>query len=462
MADANEELLRQLGLQPGVREPGQPTTALTVEDWARGASPLRLRKSTTAPNDPRATTARDTASRGVRERALPSPVSEEQRQQAERGRAFQSKPPHSTEQMIEQAAIGQGVPAQIFHPPLTDFEVKLRTQEMVQLIHPERGLPTDRFLSADFTPLADPDTGATIGYAKSGADSLICDLQGDIVHWGDTPITPSAVQLDDLILIGGTLVKGGGKLLARGGAALVRSAVVRRVSNRVLMRLRTVAAAVKIGTSYAVPIVGGELGARAVITAEQRVVAGTLEEAASRATARTLSPIAGAIEVRLTKAQYEAALQNVFPSHYLNPITQIVDVIGRKAARRAVANPQFIQAIQQRNWTLAGTLFHSAAAVEARAVPVAALPPGWKLNAERTLQSGLGGSRVDILLLGPDGQVVEYDWKTRAISALSTSSRREMTRHAGHIATNVGGTLTVQESRTWIDFVRERRPDLFR
>ena len=62
----------------------------------------------------------------------------------------------------------------------------------------------------------------------------------------------------------------------------------------------------------------------------------------------------------------------------------------------------------------------------------------------------------------PGGQVVEFAWKTSGMSALSTSSRREMVRHAGHIATNIGGTLSVQESRTWINFVREVRPDLFR
>jgi hypothetical protein len=211
-----------------------------------------------------------------------------------------------------------------------------------------------------------------------------------------------------------------------------------------------------------------------VITAERRAVTEALEETSRRAITGTvkdagsgtvtqaLAPIAGATEMRVTQVQYEAALQHVFASHYLNPITRTVEGIGQRAARLAVDNPRFIQAIQQRNWTLAGTLFHSAAAIEARAVLAAALPPGWTLEAEQTIQHGLGGSRADILLQGPKNEVVEFDWKTSGRSALSTPSRREMVRHAGHIAANIGGTLTVQESRTWVDFVREVRPGLFK
>ncbi len=92
--------------------------------------------------------------------------------------------------------------------------------------------------------------------------------------------------------------------------------------------------------------------------------------------------IAGAEEITLTQAQYQTALSHVFPSQYLNPITQTVDGIGQRAAQRAVEDPRFIQAVQSRNWTLAGTLFHSAARQEARAIPATALPAGWKIDAE--------------------------------------------------------------------------------
>jgi hypothetical protein len=82
---------------------------------------------------------------------------------------------------------------------------------------------------------------------------------------------------------------------------------------------------------------------------------------------------------------------------------------------------RFVAAVQSGNRTLAGTLFHSAAAREARALPASALPGG---------------------------------------SALSYGSRREMTRHAGQLITNIGGQLTRQESRSWIDYVRPLMPNV--
>lgn len=76
------------------------------------------------------------------------------------------------------------------------------------------------------------------------------------------------------------------------------------------------------------------------------------------------------------------------------------------------------------------------------------------IEAERTIQAGLGGSRADILIRGPAGEIIEYDWKTTGRSAISSQSRREMARHAGQITSNIGGTLTTQESKSWVDFVR--------
>ena len=70
MGDVEEELLRQLGLHPGAARSRPPTTALTLEDWARGASPVLTRPKPMA--DPRATGARETESRAVKERAVQS------------------------------------------------------------------------------------------------------------------------------------------------------------------------------------------------------------------------------------------------------------------------------------------------------------------------------------------------------------------------------------------------------
>jgi hypothetical protein len=455
--DANKELLLQLGLDPAAAPKSNrlPEIALSLDDYARGAATRRV--------------------------PPPPPPSKRQREEAEVSEATRLREikPKTTTERIAQAEIQQGVPENIVRQ-LSDFEVRLRTDKNVRLIDPTRGIPTGAFGSRDFLPLADPDTGAIIGYYKAGADHLIADIRGNIVEWSENPIEPSAIQPDDVVELAigvGELTVVGKELVKIGGrrAAPLLAAAGRYVSKRTTRQLRNVTAALAVGLSKAAPVLANELGPRAAIIAEKEAAtvvgeASTIlgreaalvgEEAEKVTESIVRAPIAGAAEVRLAEAEYEAALKHVFPSHFLNPITRMVEGIGQRAASRAIDNPRFIQAVQQRNWTLAGTLFHSAAAAVAGALPASALPPGWKLEAERTLQSGLGGSRADVLLQGPSNEVVEFDWKTSGRSALSTSSRNEMIRHAGHIATNIGGTLTVQESRAWIDFVREVRPDLF-
>lgn len=168
----------------------------------------------------------------------------------------------------------------------------------------------------------------------------------------------------------------------------------------------------------------------------------------------TLSPIAGAEEIRVSDQEYLEAMGMVFPGRFFNRFVRVTDGIGDRAAQRAVSNPQFVFAVQNGNWPLAGTLFHSAAAQEVRNLPASALPAGWVIEAERTIQAGLGGSRADILISGPNGEIIEYDWKTTGRSAISFQARREMSRHAGQITSNIGGTLVTQESKSWVDFVR--------
>jgi hypothetical protein len=80
------------------------------------------------------------------------------------------------------------------------------------------------------------------------------------------------------------------------------------------------------------------------------------------------------------------------------------------------------------------------------------------MTAERTIQAGRGGSRADLLFEGPGGQVIEFDWKTRGASALSSRTEQQMARHATQIGANMGGTVTRQESRSWIDYVRPLMP----
>jgi Domain of unknown function (DUF4157) len=187
-----------------------------------------------------------------------------------------------------------------------------------------------------------------------------------------------------------------------------------------------------------------------------RPVAGTTS---TRAAAQPLVPIPGAQEVRVTPQQYQAALGHTFPSHSFDFAYSLADSIGQQAAQVAMANPRFVAAVQNGNMTLAGTFFHSAAATVARRLPASAVPAGWRLQPEFTIQAGRGGSRADILLRGPNGEIFEFDWKTSGPSALSTGSRREMQRHAGQITANIGGNLSRQESRSWIDFVRTLWPN---
>jgi hypothetical protein len=165
-------------------------------------------------------------------------------------------------------------------------------------------------------------------------------------------------------------------------------------------------------------------------------------------------------EVKLSEQEYRAALSRAFPSHQLDPIARAVDEIGQRAAERVSNNPKFVQALLKKDWKTAGNLFHDAAKQEARAVKPGILPPGWKLTAEETIQAGKGGSRLDVFLRGPKGERIEFDWKTSGISALSSSARKEMAKHAGQIVVNVGGTVTKQESRTWVDYVRSYFPKL--
>ena len=205
---------------------------------------------------------------------------------------------------------------------------------------------------------------------------------------------------------------------------------------------------------------------------EEEIAAGLKEARAAKASSEarvTKEAIAGAEEVKLSQAEYEAALKMVFPSQYVEPVARLVDDVGQAAAKRAMKDARFVAALEGGNRTLAGTLFHSAAATEARAIRPEMLPKGWALEVEETIQKGAGGSRADVILRGPGDELVEFDWKTTGKSALSSGSRKEMERHAnqigkkalegmegqaGEISIFTGGHLTTQESRSWMDYIR--------
>jgi hypothetical protein len=196
-----------------------------------------------------------------------------------------------------------------------------------------------------------------------------------------------------------------------------------------------------------------KVGAKELGTGWKEVKAAEAAKVAKEAEAAKAAKAIGD-EVKLSKEEYEAALKMVFPSQYADPVAKLVDDIGQGAAKRAMANPKFVKAMQDGNMTLAGTYFHTAAKEEARAIPKTALPKGWSLDAELTIQSGKGGSRADLFLTGPGGDLVEFDWKTTGKSALSSGSRKEMATHAGQVIVHKGSALSTQESRSWMDYVR--------
>jgi len=190
----------------------------------------------------------------------------------------------------------------------------------------------------------------------------------------------------------------------------------------------------------------------AIFRSESKAVA-VGEEAA--AVAKSAAP-AGAVEIRMTAQEYEAALRHVFPSHALNRTASMIDGIAANAAQTVSKDPRFLSAWATNDMKTAGNIFHSFAAQEARTIPPSAVADGWTLTAERTIKSGKGGSRADIFLEGPDKEIIEIDWKTTGTSALASKS--QMAKHAGHIRVELGGKLTVQESRSWVDYVRPLLP----
>lgn len=157
--------------------------------------------------------------------------------------------------------------------------------------------------------------------------------------------------------------------------------------------------------------------------------------------------------VSLVYDDYLQALSHVFPQRYLDDVTRIVDRIGERAAANVARDPAFVALCRQRRWNLAGTRFHNEAKVVGRQMVTAGeAPANWLF--EYTVQSGRGGSRLDVLARGPARELIEIDWKTTGRSALSTKSRDEMVKHAGHVGMNLQQQLSGQTSVSWVDLVR--------
>jgi hypothetical protein len=163
-------------------------------------------------------------------------------------------------------------------------------------------------------------------------------------------------------------------------------------------------------------------------------------------------------EIRMSQDEYRTALKRAFPADQLDSVARTVDEIGQRAAESVGEDPNFLKALLKGDWKTAGNLFHDAAKKVARALPAGSLPAGWSITAEETIQAGKGGSRLDLLLRGPGGELLEFDWKTTAMSALSSGSRKEMVKHLGDIWLNISGSVIKQQSRSWVDYVRPYFP----
>jgi len=173
--------------------------------------------------------------------------------------------------------------------------------------------------------------------------------------------------------------------------------------------------------------------------------------------AAAVEPRAGMSDtvVSLAYDDYLQALGHVFPQRYLDDVARIVDRIGERAAANVAHDPAFVALCRQRRWAQAGTRFHSEAKTVGEQMRAAGeVPASWRF--EYTVQSGQGGSRLDVLASGPANQILEFDWKTTGRSALSSKSREEMTRHARQIGVNLNQQLSGQSSVSWTDLVRPR------
>ncbi len=107
---------------------------------------------------------------------------------------------------------------------------------------------------------------------------------------------------------------------------------------------------------------------------------------------------------------------------------------------------------------LAGTLFHAEAARQLRQATPQLQGQGIQIRAEDPVQTGAGGSRLDVSAVDAQNNHYEIDWKTTGRSALNIKSRQEMVRHSAQYAANRGAPLNVQISKSWVDLVRAKVP----
>jgi hypothetical protein len=163
--------------------------------------------------------------------------------------------------------------------------------------------------------------------------------------------------------------------------------------------------------------------------------------------------------IEASQEEYEKALENVFPAEAFDPIFAIINKAGAAAGSVVAGDPTFQQYLsKKKTWVRAGTMFHNEASNQGKALAGSA-PAGWTVKFEHTVASGLGGSRLDVHAIGPNGEHIEVDWKTSGISALG--SIKQMEKHKKHAEQKAQQPLTRQQSKSWLDFVRPHLPSGF-
>lgn len=136
------------------------------------------------------------------------------------------------------------------------------------------------------------------------------------------------------------------------------------------------------------------------------------------------------------------------------PAVEVAEDVGAKTATAFANDPRLMRLYENggRDMTPAGNAFHNMAMREARAVPASALPPGWSMTAEESFKAGGMRGRADIMLRGPNGEMVEIDWKTGLESALEGT--KGVDRRAGIIQQATGSAgRHLQISRHWTELV---------
>jgi hypothetical protein len=155
-------------------------------------------------------------------------------------------------------------------------------------------------------------------------------------------------------------------------------------------------------------------------------------------TGPSMDEVGKALRTRGRKLVWDAITANA-PQVYLS----FVEEITEKAALAAIHDRQFMEWWEEANseeaestgtWAKLGSRFHAIA----RRVGEKIYRRRWpypNITVEFELEVAGGKSRIDVLILESTTKMYEYDYKTRAISALGKNNRDEMDQHLDDLRT---------------------------